>query len=379
MVSCKSIISFVKKEKKEFIAAFLLLMISIPFFIMSMSGFIDSQNFVYLQEDLNISAPLNVIIDNNGTLHFDSMSLKQKIAQMVIVHGREDYNDEYQKLLIGGIYVVSAPSKNDAIRISTHFQNGSIIPMFVTTDLEGCWNPFLKFFKSPILSEIENASQAYQLGREHGRILNETGFNVNFAPVVDLNDKIWKCRSFPGTSEEITEKALSYIRGISEYGILTTTKHYPGKTLIDNDPHKNINHKNISNQDLYPFSISIENNVPGIMISHIIVNGTLDSEGKPTVVSEKILEELRGEYEGLIVTDEINMLGLKDYYDDIDQMYIDVFKADNDIILNFDYHIENIIHMISVVENAVSRGVISEDRIDDSVTRILKAKNINFI
>lgn len=379
MVSCQSIINFIEREKKEFIAAILLLLFSVPFFIMSMSGFIDSQNIIYVQKDLNISAPENVIIDNNGTLHFDSMTLKQKIAQMIIAYGREDYNDEYQKLLIGGIYVVSASSKDDATRISTHFQNGSVIQMFVTADLEGCWNPFLKFFKSPTLLEIENASEAYQLGKEHGRILNETGFNVNFAPVVDLDDNVWKCRNFPGTPEEISEKALAYIRGISEYGILTTVKHYPGKTLTDIDPHKNIDRKNISEKDLYPFLVSIENNVPGIMVSHIIANGTLDSEGKPAVVSEKLLEDLRGEYEGLIVTDEINMLGLKDYYSDIDQMYIDVFKADNDIILNFDYHIENITHMISVVENAVLSGVISEDRIDDSVTRILKAKNVNFI
>ncbi len=376
MVSRKS---FFRLSKKDFIIAFLLLSFSLTFFIINISDFIDSQSIVYVQENLNISAPENVIIDSNGSLHLDSLTLKQKIAQMVIAYGRHEYDDEFQNLLIGGIYVVSAKSREDAIGLSNHFQNSSIIPMFISADLEGCWNPFLKFYKSPTLLEIEDASQAYQLGRDHGRILNETGFNVNFAPVVDLDDKIWKCRNFPGTPEEISEKAISYIRGISEYGILTTTKHYPGKTLIDNDPHKHINYKNISDEDLYPFLVSIENNVPGIMVSHIIVNGSLDSEGKPTVTSEKIIQDLRGKYDGLIVTDEINMLGLKEYYENVDEMYIEVFSADNDIILNFDNHIENITHMISVVENAVLSGDISEDRIDRSIARILKAKNVDFV
>ena len=140
-----------------------------------------------------------------------------------------------------------------------------------------------------------------------------------------------------------------------------------------------ITYANIEEDDLVPFRETIKNGVKGVMISHIIVDGAVDSEAKPSVVSEKLVNGLRHQFDGLIITDEIRMLGLRDYYSSIDNMYIDLFKSNNDLILNFDTNPENIYNMIIVVENAVNRGEIDEKRIDRSVVRILKAKGINVI
>ena len=332
------------------------------------------------QEQIAIERPDNILYDSEaGTIRLDSLTLRQKISQMVITYGNEGNKDFIQNTLMGGVYFVSKPTKQDFIDTTAFFQEDAIIPLFISADLEGCWNPFIKFYKSPTLSQIETKEEAYVLGMEHGQILKDAGFNLNFAPVVDLEDNIWECRSFKGTLEEISEKAAYYIRGIEEKGIMSSAKHYPGKTLLTKDPHKHIAYATIEEKDLFPYEYAINGSVSSIMISHIIVQGMVDSEGKPSVASEELVNGLRKTYDGLIITDEIRMLGLADYYEDIDQMYIDVFRADNDIILNFDDDQATLYHMIVVVEDAVNRGEISEERIDSSVTRILEAKGLEVI
>jgi len=255
---------------------------------------------------LDIEEPTNIIFDKStNTLYLDSLTLKQKIAQMIVAYGKDE--------------------------------------------------------------------------NEEGKLLKELGFSINFAPVVELTDTIWNCRNFVGTPEEISKKANNYINGLQKNNIIATSKHYPGKTLSIKDPHESIIYATIEKGDLLPFEMTIENNVSAIMTSWIIVNGSVESQGKPSGASEKLVNGLRNKFTGLIITDEINMLGLKNYYDNVDRMYIDLFKADNDLILNFNKDPKVLFRMISVIEDAVKNGEISEERIDQSVIRILNAKGINVI
>ena len=153
-------------------------------------------------------------------------------------------------------------------------------------------------------------------------------------------------------------------------------KHYPGKTLVVKDPHKFIVGAEIEKNDLRPYDYLIDKgDVKGIMVSHLITTGEVDSKGIPSVVSRKAIQEIREKgYNGLIISDEIHMLGLKKYYDSIDEMYIAVFQAGNDVVLNFDRDPNEVYRMIKVIKEAVKKGVIDEDDIDASVTRILETK-----
>ncbi len=329
---------------------------------------------------LDIEKPTNIVFDKStNTLDLSSLTLRQKIAQMIIAEEEIENKQALQNMLIGGIYLWSYIDKQDYIDLVKTYQDETIIPFFISIDLEGCWNPFENFATLPEFKTIETTQQAYETGKWHGELLNEIGFNMNFAPVVDLNDTIWKCRSFPGSVEEISEKANAYIQGLEENNIIATSKHYPGKTLVGKDPHKHITYITIEQPDLVPFEINIKNNVSAIMITHTITKGIIDSESKPSVVSKPVVDSLRKQYDGLIITDEIRMLGLKDYYDNMEDMYIDLFRVDNDIILYFDRNPKKIYHLITTIENAVNNGQISEQRIDRSVTRILKAKGINVV
>jgi len=332
-------------------------------------------------ENFKIEKPTNIQFDkSSNTLNLSSLTLRQKIAQMIITNGELQNKEILQNLLIGGIYIGSLKSKEEYIKVINEFQRDAIIPFFVTTDLEGCINTLENVQSFPSLNKIKSKEEAYQLGYEHGKLLKELGFNINFAPVLDLTDNIWECRSFSGTAEEIAEKGVYYIKGLQENGIIATAKHYPGKTLYNNDPHHYVTYATIDENDTLPFIFAINNGVKAIMVSWIVVNGTLDSEGKPAACSEKIIKSLREKFDGLIITDDVSMLGVRDFYKgNLEKMYIDLFKAGNDIIINLKADMNEIIYIIDTIERAVKRGEISENRIDESVIRILKAKGINVV
>lgn len=327
---------------------------------------------------LKITAPTNIVYNKStNTVFLDSLTLKQKIAQMIITTGKENNKDILQNMLIGGIHLGKKNGSQEFISIINDFQEGATIPFFVATDLEGHGNPFESFQHFPSLLEIKDEEEAYTIGYKEGKLLKSLGFSINFAPVLDLNDTIWNGRSFTGTPKEISAKAVSYINGLQSQGILATAKHYPGKTLSIKDPHTEIVHATINEDDLLPFKEAIKNNVSAIMVSHVIVNGSVSSEAKPSSVSEQLITSLRESFDGLIITDEINMAGLKSYYSDTEELYIDLFKVDSDLIITINSDPKEIYNVICIVEQAVKKGLIDKARINQSVSRILKAKGIN--
>ncbi|MBI4980831.1 hypothetical protein HZC30_04720 [Candidatus Woesearchaeota archaeon] len=309
------------------------------------------------------------------TIVLSSLTLEQKIAQMIVVPGQEWSVEPWRKMGLGGIHIYAMKDEQLFRNMIDKFQQNMTIPFIVTTDLEGCWTPFGNFKNFTSVSEIYTAEEASEIGTEEGEFLSALGFTLNFAPVVDLKDEIWNCRSFPGDEKQITELAEAYVDGIQSTGIAATAKHYPGKTLVVKDPHKFVVSAEISAADVYPFtSISAQDKVKAVMVSHVIASGAVDTKGKPAVVSEAVIGELKQNYSGLIISDEINMLGLKKYYPTMDEMYVAVFAAGNDLILNFNDDPNEIYHMIQVVKKAVEEKKISEDQIDYSVKKILELK-----
>lgn len=312
---------------------------------------------------------------HGNVVNLEEMPTEHKIAQMVIVAGLRENYYPWRNLQIGGIHLYALPTNHIYSNTIIDFQYGQRIPFFVTADHEGCVTPFIHTGNFTSVSEIDTIGKAYAKGFNDGSYLKKLGFNLNFAPVVDLEDEIWKCRAFPGDAQKIAELAQAYVLGLQTQGIIATIKHYPGKTLEVKDPHKFIVSAEIENDDVLPYDYLLDKgDVGAVMVSHVISSGAVDSEGVPAVVSRKILDEIKREYKGLIISDEIHMLGLKNFYGSLDAMYIGVFEAGNDIILNFDRDPYEVYRMIRVVAAAVEKGEISERQIDTSVTKVLIAK-----
>lgn len=318
------------------------------------------------------------IIVTDNVVQLDSMTLEQKIAQMVVVIGAKVNIPMWKKMNVGGMHL-GAHATEQEVRDKVDMGNeGMAIPLFITADLEGCVNPFIAFRDFKTAADAKTAGEAYDLGLEQGKYLQKLGFNFDFAPVVDLGDEIWGCRAFTGTAQEVSEKAEAYIAAMQSQKILTSAKHYPGKTLVGKDPHKFVGGAVIDKEDILPYEyLSTKGNVDTIMVSHLITTGEVDTKGIPSVVSKEVLDNIKKDFSGLIVSDEIHMLGLKKFYGSVDEMYVGVYKAGNDIVLNFDSDPNEVYRMITLVADAVRSGEIPKEQIDESVTKVLKLKGFS--
>lgn len=309
-----------------------------------------------------------------------SLSLKEKIAQLIFVNGN-CFDKRYLDLGVGGIFLDNCKSEKQYKDTISKYQNNSKIKLFVCTDMEGYWNPFKNFYKSTFFSNVKNEKEAHELGKEHGRILKRMGFNLNFSPIVEIRNNVWKGRTFIGKIKDIEKKIVNYIKGLKEEKIFATAKHYPGGSLVK-DPHKFKFKTEIFKKDLDFFDLAIKNKVDFIMIGHPIVYGAVNSNGKQTTLSKEILSNLRKKFKGIIITDAITMMGLRiSYILNFKKIYPDLIKAGNDVVLDsgFNCKYKRVLKGIMEIEKAVRNGKITEERINESVKRILKLKGYRII
>lgn len=329
-------------------------------------------NYLYIKNNMKKLSVGNINIEGD-VFYFDSLTLKQKLAQMIMVKG-DRYDEDYVKLNIGGIYLNNQKSIEGFRENIKEYKENSKIKLFVVTDLEGYWNPFKNFkeeYNFPSFSEIKTKQEAEKLGKEHGEVLKEIGFNINFAPVAEFKDEAYGGRVFPGTKEEIQEKLKSYIKGL-QTNILGTCKHYPGKGMIKNT-HLVRDKQEITKEDLELFDTCFKANISAIMIGHQIVTGELDSKGKPSSVSKEVIDSLEN-FEGLIIGDGIAMAGLRSFYPSKTKMYVDLINAGENIILDWPTTPTNIYKLLINLEKEVRKGNLKEEEIDKSVKKILVAK-----
>jgi len=337
---------------------------------------------VFILGSLNVAKAKGWLISSDPQIEIrdniiilDDLTLERKIAQMLIVHGAPYNRLAWQKLGVGGIHLFALETPELFRQTIAEFQEGQQIPFLVTVDLEGCLNPFANFQDFPAASEINTREEAYEKGLSEGIFLQDLGITINLAPVVDLEDNIWHCRTFPGNTSEVAQLAHAYLSGLQSSSVLGTAKHYPGQALALLDPHKQLVIAQIEENDLYPFRYLREQGIlENMMVSHVIVSGALDSGSKPAVVSAKIISSWQENFSGLVITDDTMMQGLRKFYSSPEEMYVDLFKAGSDLIINFNDDPLEIFNLIEVVKEAVEKGEISAERINRSVRKILLAK-----
>lgn len=315
----------------------------------------------------------NIKIKNN-VVNLTSLTLQQKISQMIIVRG-DKKNMNYNNLNVGGIFLDGQDSEEEYRKLISEYQASSKIKLIVATDMEGAWTPFRKNIqehqKFPAFDEIDSISEAYDIGLKQGELLKSIGFNLNFAPVSEYQDLVYGGRVFSGNKSEIKDKIKNYIKGIQE-NVFGTCKHYPGKSLLKN-LHNEKNIQIIDSKDLELFKQCIESNISSIMISHQIVEGELNSRGVPSSVSEEVISSL-GEFEGLRIADEINMKGLSLFYTEKVDLYIDLINSGEELILDFYLNDKELNNLLEELELRFLSGEIDENRINNAVEKILVMK-----
>ena len=221
---------------------------------------------------------------------------------------------------------------------------------------------------------------AYSLGEKMGRYLYDLGFNIDFAPVADTmtnpKNKIVMDRSFGSDPQLTASMAVCVMHGLQQYHVGSVFKHFPGHGSTTEDSHLGFARSFQTEEDLFacdliPFKAGIDNGVDMIMTGHISlpkVTGDMTPASLSYDVITGILRKKMG-YDGLVITDAMIMGAITQKYTSAESAILAV-EAGNDLILipeSFKASFEGLL-------DAVKSGRISEDRIDESVRRILRWK-----
>ena len=235
-----------------------------------------------------------------------------------------------------------------------------------------------KFKSMEAIGRTGNAKNAYRAAQVIGGYLKEYGFTLNFAPVADINTNpeniIIGDRAFGTTPELVSKMARAYLDGLHAQDMAGCLKHFPGHGDTKDDTHSGYaavykTWDELLKCELIPFIDNLDK-ADCIMTAHVTLE-SISGERPATLTREIITGKLRDElgYKGVIITDALMMKAVCNRYSSGEAAVLAI-EAGNDILLMPDDYIS----AFNAILNAVKSGRISEQRIDESVLRILDLK-----
>ena len=328
-----------------------------------------------------------------------TMSIEQKIGQLIVVgFSGTKLNGaiaaSISQRFAGGVALFgrNIESPQQVARLTNQLQEVACatehrIPLFIATDQEGgCVSRLKKgatvFPGNMALGATRSGKLAKLAGKIMGSELSAVGINLNFAPVMDVNNNpcnpVINRRSFGDSPELVSELGIAYIAGLQENGVLATAKHFPGHGDTTVDSHAGLptmthDVERMYSIELKPFRAAIKAGVGAIMTAHIVYP-LLDVTRPATLAPTILTGLLRGElgFDSLIITDDMGMKAIDEHYNPGEAAVMAV-DAGADIILAL-WTLESQTETYNALVSAVKRGRISEERIDQSVGRILRGK-----
>ena len=332
---------------------------------------------------------INLIVQN--------MTLDQKLGQMMIVQFvgpaySLDISTMISQYHVGAVLLFTANNNiSDKVQLKgliQQMQSNTAIPMIVAIDQEGGTVDRLRALDGPRsaaadIGATNDPGKAKAAGMQDARDLASYGFNLNLAPVVDVtnvyNPQLYD-RTYGNTTALVIKMAHAYLQGLQQSGKVSgTLKHFPGLGDVGVDPHSGVPNLYRSKSDLEaidwaPYRALIQQgNVHAIMVTHEIVHA-IDSS-IPSSLSYKVVTGiLRNElgFQGVIMTDSLTMEGITAYYSE-DQAAAVAVEAGSDLLMGATTSAD-VASMIQGIKQAIDSGMISQQRIDDSVRRILMLK-----
>lgn len=323
---------------------------------------------------------------------FNSLNFDERLGQlfMVAAYSNKDQRhvDEISNLVktenLGGLIFFQGGPDRQA-RLTNYYQAQAKTPLFIAMDAE--WGVGMRldsvpnFPKAMTLGAIQNPDLIYEMGTEIARQFKELGMHINFAPVVDVNSNpnnpVIGYRAFGEDKEIVTRRAVAYMKGLQDHGVIANAKHFPGHGDTETDSHYAlpvINHpeKRIWDVDLYPYQELFREDLMSVMVAHLNVPSLDKGSNIPTSLSRPVVTDLlqkRMNFQGLVFTDALNMKGVANSNKpgDVD---LRALLAGNDVLL----YSQDVPKAKALIKEAVAQGTIAEAEIDRRVKKILKAK-----
>jgi beta-glucosidase-like glycosyl hydrolase/CubicO group peptidase (beta-lactamase class C family) len=303
-------------------------------------------------------------------------SLGAKHVDKIVKHIEQDK--------VGGLlFSVGRPVQ--IAQLTNYFQILSEVPLLMSID--GEWGVAMRVDSTPrfpqqmALGAIKDNQLIYDMGVEVAKQCSALGIQLNFAPVLDVNNNpdnpVINTRSFGENKYKVAEKGSAYMRGMQDYGLLTSAKHFPGHGDTNQDSHHELPQLNqsaehIDSLELYPFKQLIAESINGVMVGHLDVPALDDTPDVPATLSKKIITDLLIDslgFKGLIYTDALNMKGITNN-EDSNRIPLLALMAGTDILL----HPDKVTSAIDEIERAIDSSLITKEKVNYHCKKVLRAK-----
>lgn len=323
---------------------------------------------------------------------FSTLSLDERIAQLMMVAAWSNkdakHTNEIAKLVkernIGGLIFFQGGPVRQA-NLTNRYQALARTPLLIGMDLE--WglgmrlDSTMRFPRQMTLGALTDDSGIERMGEEIARQMKRLGVQVSFSPVADVNNNpanpVINDRSFGEDRELVTRKAIAYMKGLQNGGVIATAKHFPGHGDTDVDSHKNLpviaqTRARLDSLELYPFQRMVEEGLSAIMVGHLEVPALDTTKGLPSTLSRPIVSDLLERefgFKGLVFTDALNMKGVANA-DKPGEIELRALLAGNDVLL---FPLDPV-KAIDRIRQAVDSGLVPREMIDHKCLKLLRAK-----
>jgi beta-glucosidase-like glycosyl hydrolase/CubicO group peptidase (beta-lactamase class C family) len=358
--------------------------------------FISANNLHYYSPKQNLISPKSSDFKQKQALWADSvlatMTLEQKIGQLFMIaafsnRNENDYRrveEQIRKYHIGGVIFFQGNPLKQA-ELTNRYQSAATIPLLIGID--GEWGLGMRlddafsFPKAITLGATVDADLIEKMGFEIGKQCKRLGVHINFAPDADINSNpknpVINYRSFGESVSNVTNLSLAYARGMRKANVMGSAKHFPGHGDTGEDSHYALpvlNHtrKHIDEVETMPFKAMIEDSIASVMIGHLHVPQLDNSPNTPASVSEKIIKEYLQRdmnFNGLVVTDALNMRGLLKYFP-TGAAEVKAFQAGNDLLLQTG----NLDVAYGALHQKILDSTLSVNDLDHKVKKVLMSK-----
>lgn len=326
---------------------------------------------------------------------FKTLSNDQKIAQLMVIRSSsirngvpvfydKEVEDAIRKYNIGGICVFQGGPIQHATRIN-RFQQMANTPLMVTVD--GEWGLGMRFDsvqslpRQVMLGATSDPTLMYDYGKAVAEQCRRVGIQVNYAPVVDINNNpanpVIGERSSGENKYKVTELGIQYMKGLQDHGVMACAKHFPGHGDVAVDSHYDLpligkSRQELDSMELYPFRELVKAGVGSVMVGHLAVPAIDSEKNRPSSVSAKHVNELLREelgFQGLTFTDALEMKGIANYYPDGEASAQSLVAGNDMLCLPGD-----IPGGINAVKKAIRKKALTWASIDEKVKKVLRAK-----
>lgn len=286
---------------------------------------------------------------------FNSLSEEERIAQLMVIAAKSLGDPTHEKELmeiikmynVGGlIFFQGTPTRH--AQLVNRYQQMAKTPLMIFMDAE--WGVGMRLDSAIdlpyqiMLGAMQSGSLVYDYAKIVAQQCKRLGIHFNLAPVMDVNNNpknpVIGYRSFGEDVQKVSEYGVHYINGLQDNNIYASAKHFPGHGDVSTDSHEDLpvllkTQEDLEKLEMRPFQAAIENgNVKSVLVAHLSLPKIVNRRKTPSTISSEIIKGMLVndlEFNGLVITDALNMKGLRRFVED-DEVALKTLKAGNDLL-----------------------------------------------